>query len=336
MVDQLIAVDAGGTSTRALIFDTTGLGLGFGRADGANPVTVGQSGATAAIVEAVQAARASQPETQSRYIRATIAMAGSSLYSQSDDLRCELESFGLSGPLEFCSDLAATYWSGAIESQGYAVVAGTGAGAIAISGSQVRRVVDGMGWLLGDKGSGIWCGQRVIQAVAASIDGAGPPTLMTEKVLEIADVTIGSPYLREDLIKSIYAMPPLMIAQFAPVLFSTSDDVVARQIIADASSELLHTVSITLDAEFPGPIVLGGGIMIRMAKLHEQIASLQQDIWGAPPDVRLVQDGIVGAAVCALRSHYAESDLPDSGKNIDVIFNRLRRYCQTGSNQIKA
>ena len=53
----------------------------------------------------------------------------------------------------------------------------------------MSSVRDGLGWLLGDDGSGFWIGHRVARAVAAELDGRGPSTSLTGRVLDLlADV----------------------------------------------------------------------------------------------------------------------------------------------------
>ncbi len=45
---MLLAVDAGGTSTRALVLDESGRAYGYGRAGSGNPTSAGGAGAGAA------------------------------------------------------------------------------------------------------------------------------------------------------------------------------------------------------------------------------------------------------------------------------------------------
>lgn len=66
---------------------------------------------------------------------------------------------------------------------GILLLAGSGAACVRYSeGREVSRV-DGMGWLLGDVGSGIWLGRRALEAAAADLDGRGPATALTARVL---------------------------------------------------------------------------------------------------------------------------------------------------------
>ena len=89
----------------------------------------------------------------------------------------------LDAPLVHESDLLATYCSGTHRPDGYAVVAGTGAGAIRLERGRQVAVADGLGWLLGDEGSGFWIGHRVVRAALADLDGRGPATGLTPLVL---------------------------------------------------------------------------------------------------------------------------------------------------------
>ena len=70
---------------------------------------------------------------------------------------------GLSGPIVFAGDLLAMFSSVTLATEGYCVVAGTGAGAIRIRGGEIDRVVDLAGWQLGDLGSGYWLGHEAAE-----------------------------------------------------------------------------------------------------------------------------------------------------------------------------
>ena len=72
----LVAVDAGGSSTRAVVVDSTGHCLGLGTAGSGNPVSSGPEGVERALAGAVRQATASAGVLPSAVAGAAVAMAG--------------------------------------------------------------------------------------------------------------------------------------------------------------------------------------------------------------------------------------------------------------------
>ena len=108
----LVAVDAGGTSTRAVVVDPAGHCLGYAVAGSGNPTAVGPETAAASVAESVMGAlrRAEVPSTRIRLV--VLAMAGAGSTSAAPEIRHRLAGIGLDAPLVFESDLLATYFSG--------------------------------------------------------------------------------------------------------------------------------------------------------------------------------------------------------------------------------
>ncbi len=315
---MLLAVDAGGSSTRAAALDDAGRVHAFRRAGGGNPTAVGVDRAVAAILQvagevaAASAQAATRPGSApgapgpgSSPATALIAMAG----EQSDRFR-EQVSAGL-GALGWTRvilehDLLAIFHSGTWARDGYALIAGTGTVAAHVADGRLARVVGGRGWLLGDAGGGFWIGQRVARAVVSALDGQQPPTALTGLVLDALGVA-GDLDSREDrtatvrrVVSAVYARPPVDLASLAPLAFAVPDDPTARAILLDASSALADLVDAVRVPDLAGPLVVGGSVVVR-------------GMLGAPSPVRAalvplaedaipVPDGVVGAAVLALQS----------------------------------
>ncbi|MGH1563869.1 N-acetylglucosamine kinase [Mumia sp. DW29H23] len=325
----VLAVDAGGTSTRAVVLDETGRATGYGRAGGGNPLSSGIEVAAESLGTAVGDALASAEVDPSRIGSTTIAMAGAATHLPADDPRNRaiaeaLGRCGVDTGFALRSDLLAMFCAGTFALDGYALVAGTGAAAIRVRGGQTEHVVDGMGWLLGDAGSGFSIGHAVIRAVVADIDGRGAATPMTAAVLaslgldDVVDRSTGTeaprPPVLHRLVDDLYAMRPVRMARFAPFAFTFPDDPTARQIVDAATAALAATISAAVDPEVDGPLVLGGSVLLR----QEQVASTVAEAWRAQgrtgPTV-LVDEGTAGAAVLALR---------DGGVSVDSeVFARL-------------
>ena len=186
-----LGVDAGGTSTRAVLLTPDGACVGYGRAGGGNPVSWGPEAAARSVAAAVVAAALRSPaaglrrRTRARCMLigpAVLAMAGGSAAGGQDAWAGVLAEAGVSGSVVHESDLLATFCAGTPDADGYALVAGTGASAIRVAGHRVERVVDGLGWLVGDEGSGFWIGHQAVRAALAALDGRGPETTLAATV----------------------------------------------------------------------------------------------------------------------------------------------------------
>jgi N-acetylglucosamine kinase-like BadF-type ATPase len=297
---ELVAVDAGGTSTRAVVVRPPGQCVGYAVAGGGNPTAVGPEAAVASVAESVMAAlrRAEVPSTRIR--RVVVAMAGAGTTSVAAQIRRRLAGIGLDAPLVLESDLLATYFSGTHRPDGYAVIAGTGAGAIRVEEGRQAAVADGLGWLLGDEGSGFWIGQRAVRAALADLDGRGPATALTPLLL--ARLGVPAPADAGDrqpviaVVRALYAGPPVRLADYAGLVFEADGDGTAGRILDDAAAALARTLAAVRSPAVPGPVVLGGGILGRAPRIAARIAAAS----GAE-EVHTVADGAVGICVLALR-----------------------------------
>src|SRR5580765_4536310 len=239
---ELVAVDAGGTSTRAVVVYPPGQCLGYAVAGSGNPTAVGPETAAASVAESVMGAlrRADVPSARIRLV--ALAMAGAGTTSVAAEIRRRLAGIGLDAPLVFESDLLATYFSGTHRPDGYAVVAGTGAGAIRVEDGRQVAVADALGWLLGDEGSGFWIGQRVVRAALADLDGRGAPTALTQPLLARLGVPApGDAVDREPLkavVRALYAGPPVRLADYAGLAFEVKGDETAGRILDEAADAL--------------------------------------------------------------------------------------------------
>ena len=318
----LLAVDAGGTSTRALVLDTAGSVLGFGRAGGGNPTSRGVPGAVSAIVAAAtQAAGRAEIGLDASDSAATIAMAGQQTTDFAGELRNRLGRLGWSR-VALQHDLLGAFGSGTWELDGYALIAGTGSVAARVSGGDLVQVVGGRGWLLGDAGSGFWIGHQVARAVIAALDGQADATALTPLVIEGAGIALPGDSAQEritalrSLIAVLYAQQPVQLAALAPLPFAVPDDPIARQILVAASGALADLVAAVQVPGVTGPIVVGGSVVVQ--GLLAAAPALRRDLVPIGDDATLipVSDGVLGAAVLALR---------EAGVDVDsAFFDRLR------------
>lgn len=326
-----LALDAGGTSTRAVLLTADGQCLGYGTAGGGNPVSRGFEPALQALAAASRQAIGGRGGAISQ---ALVAMAGASLELPMELFHDSFVTHGLAESVVIESDLLAAFYSGTFHDTGHALIAGTGAVGARIAQGRLAAVADGMGWLLGDAGSGFWLGREVAQAVAAALDGRGPATALT--ALLLAELGIqesrtsrvqGRLRAQQQLISSVYGQNAIELSRFAPLVFAAPRDPVAQDIIDRAGAALAHTLLATGSqpgkAELPGtahvgsgPVIFGGSVLTKApsvaAAVTEHLAAANR--LAAPV---LVADGAVGAAVLVLK----RSGVEVTGE----IFSRIQR-----------
>jgi len=304
----LLGVDAGGTTTRSVLLDMHGHCHGYGRGVSGNPTAVGPAAAASAVVASVAAALESAGVRGPRVASVVLAMAGATTTSPVAELRHRLAELAVEAPIHLEGDLLATYFSGTSSTTGYALVAGTGAAAVRVEQGRVAATSDGLGWLLGDAGSAFWIGRRVVRAALADLDGRGPATLLTGLLLDRLGLDIdtrsgpdGSRAVLYRALEILYADRPVRLARYAPLAFAAAGDRAADRIMAEAVAELADTVTAIVSPGVRGPLVLGGGLLTHQPAVARQVVAALAAREVVPPQTHPVEDGVVGAAMLALR-----------------------------------
>lgn len=373
---MIVGIDAGGTSTRAVVLDSSGRCWGLGRAGGGNPVALGPAqaarGIRDAVEQAIRHARAAgfadvQPADalgfgaagtgisghgvgSSDALRpggtAVLAMAGASSFAAPGAMAAQVREVSGVATAEVTSDLVAMFAAGTPRDRGYVLVSGTGAAALRIERGEVAAAADGLGWLLGDAGSGFWIGHRAVRAALGALSGYGPDTAMAGLLQTELGVEMGrerTPRGRflavESAVETFYQMQPIELAKYASIaftaakvtdrtfgglpgtdtdpggaaLFAEGADPVAVDILRRASERLVGTLTAVRLPDVTGPVVLGGTVARRLPGLTAAVRASFGE--GANPQVRIVPDGTAGAAVLALRHAGVTVD--------DAVFERV-------------
>lgn len=299
-----LTVDAGGTSTRALVHDAAGNCSGYGVAGGGNPTASGVESVANTMRSAASDALAQAGAVPDDIEHALAAMAGSAIGLTG--VERGLQQLGVSAPLQLGSDPEAMFFTGTAQLGGAALVSGTGAAAIVIRGGSTVARSDGRGWLLGDDGSGYWIARRVVRAVTADLDGRGPRTSLTDALLPEAGVkgdrSADKDVLLDQLVTNLYAIPTPGIARFAPLAFAQAGtDATARSIVDEAGAALAETVAALDSPDRDAPLVVGGSVLFHQEGLRTRVTDLlRQRGWTGP--VIPVADGTLGAVSMNLRS----------------------------------
>ncbi|GID70799.1 N-acetylglucosamine kinase [Actinoplanes cyaneus] len=244
-MELVVGVDAGGTASTAVVATTGGTVVGRGRSGPGNPLTAGAGNAAAAVAAAVESALGEHSPALVR--AATLGIAGPATAAQ---FAPALAALGVTGPVTVVGDVVTAFAAGSPATSGAVLIAGTGAIAAAVHAGAVVRTADGLGWLLGDEGSGRWLG---LQAVRVAVRDWSAP--LAAQIAARAGVTSA-----DDLVYWAQALPWEQIGALAPLVCAAArgGDTHASAIVGQAVSHLVRTLD---DLGADGPVVLGGGLL---------------------------------------------------------------------------
>jgi N-acetylglucosamine kinase-like BadF-type ATPase len=303
--DCVVGVDAGGTSTRALVAGLDGVRLGTGRAGGANPNSHPPQRAAAQIAEALRAALDGIDHTSVR--AGVLGMAGSSKLT--DPAVATLftdawQSTGLRCPMRVVTDCEVAFAAGTSEPSGTALVAGTGSIAARIEDHRCSRTVGGFGWLLGDEGSGFWLGKQAVRGTLRTLEGGLPLGRLAGSVLA---QTLGASSARPEteaeyldtfmrLITAANAEPPIRLARFAPLVSDAAldGDTLATDIVERAARHLVDTAQAAREPGEGTPVVLIGSLLGAGSPVGTLVSRQLTERFAIP--VHLATEGAAGAA----------------------------------------
>jgi len=274
-----LGVDAGGTTTRALVATLSGERLGQARSEGANPNAHGVDRAADRLAEAVAAAldRAG-PGARDAVAAGVVGLAGvSALRDATVRARMDraLSEAGLgSGRGFFTGDDEVAFASGTPSPHGTVLIAGTGAIAARIDGRRRTRSADGMGWLLGDEGSAFWMGHQAAKETARQLARGGELGPLARAVAErvvpgLRPVDGEDPLLPQEhargFARTLSAAPAIMLAALAPLVSEAHvlGDPAAEVIVDAAAGHLAHSVHQVRNPGERLPVVLAGGVLSR-------------------------------------------------------------------------
>ena len=189
---ELLAVDGGGTKTRAVFVEADGTILGEGNAGASNYHVVGVEGAKKALVEAVLAAFKDAGIEASNAVnveKAVFALAGIDTANDEKEVEGVVQRVVKALSIEIGSLLVENDCLSALlgvtqNKAGILLIAGTGSIVFAHDGN--NRIVRSGGWghRVGDEGSGYWIGKQAICSVLKMQDGRGEETLLSKLILE--------------------------------------------------------------------------------------------------------------------------------------------------------
>jgi N-acetylglucosamine kinase-like BadF-type ATPase len=287
----VLGIDVGGTASRALVTTLDGTRVGFGRAGAANPVSV-------PVSEAACALRAASDEAlsgvdRSRIVSVVIGMAGASRLA--DPSIAAAFDLGLPVKPHFVGDVVVAFAAGTTSLDGTILISGTGAVAARIINGAQTEVADGLGWLLGDLGSGFWLGREAAALAARAGSPGGARRALAELVAQAVGHTDADAF-----VVAVQSGPPHELSRLAPLVAQAArdGDPDALALAGAAAAHLAHTAS---QVHRGGPIVLSGSVLHHFTAVREGVS---RRLAAQFPDVQitLAAPGEVGAARLAAQA----------------------------------
>jgi glucosamine kinase len=272
----VLGIDAGGTATRAVVARLDGEVLGRGRAGGGNPTTHGQAAACAQLAAALaEALRAVDPAA---VVAGVAGIAGDDGFAPGV-LEAVWKEAGLGCVPRRVGDALIAFVAGTPQPSGTLLLSGTGAIACRVKDRAVEDVSDGLGWLLGDEGSGFWLGREAARAVVRALahpDSTDPGLLGELVTAEL----LGPPRSFRDLNDQATALVaraqahPQSLTRLAPAVnrAAAAGDPAALEIVREGARLLVATASRVLRAQ--GPVVLAGSVLTSEGPLRSAVREL--------------------------------------------------------------
>ena len=293
-----IGVDGGGTTTRAVVIDENLQALGRGEAGPGNFYSAGQKAAVENICAAVDAALKSAGVNQSDVQSWGLGLAGAC--SESDQMvqREALLPHVGRAKIIVDEDSAAAQAGAFAGGAGAICIAGTGANCFGVNEAGERRGADGFGPLLGDRGSGYWCGEKALRAACASYDKSGSLTILQESIF--AQLGARDVY---QMIEIVYAsdFKKDRIAALFPLVLQAAkaQDAVAQEILRLAGEELAKTTLAVLRSLKIHRVAPVGGLLsndtpVRVSYENALRAAINEIEFSMP-----LHDAAIGAALLA-------------------------------------
>jgi len=296
----LVGVDAGGSHTAAVVADRRLNARG--RASGPpGAVFPGHAAAAADAIaftvrEALAAAGTDMPAAL-----LVVGAAGTGRATERDELVRALADYGLAERVEVTTDAAIALESVFHSGPGILLNAGSGSIAYARDADGVVWRVGGLGWQMGDEGSGYWIGRAALSASGKAADGRGPSTALSAALAG----AIGAASL-DDMVDWAGRADHKEVASLTRTVchHARHGDAVARALVEAAGRELAEHV-IALLHRFPGAhrvdVALAGGVLSPDSPVRDALLRILAEDAPAARHVDVVVDPTLGALTLAAR-----------------------------------
>jgi N-acetylglucosamine kinase-like BadF-type ATPase len=240
-MELFLGIDGGGTKTAALLMDASGGVLGRGEGGSGNIATNNDAILASSVRKAVAEAcfEASLEPGTCEFAAVCAGVAGYSVEERRPAFLAILRAQIRALAYNVQPDYAVAYWGASHGAPGIVVIAGTGAVAFGRNEAGETSTEDGLGYLLGDRGSGFNLGIRVLRHTLTRMQ-EGRSDILSEAVLAHTGAQN-----QNDILQWLYGQfSPARVASLAPIVgeLAESGDPIARMHIVEMARRLRHTV----------------------------------------------------------------------------------------------
>ncbi|MEZ4378829.1 MAG: BadF/BadG/BcrA/BcrD ATPase family protein [Gemmatimonadales bacterium] len=261
----VLSADVGGTSMRVVLYSH---GAERGRAEGrGEPMRASRGGALAAAL----AALARPLLSRAGAVRAdaiVIGAAGAGGAAERAELEQAVDRERLAWQVLVVTDAQLARAAAFEGAPGVLLIAGTGSIALGLAEDGKHYRAGGLGWRMGDDGSGYWIGVEALKAVGRMHDGLGPSTRLAELLAGQAGVAGIGALIRWSTVAAVDE-----VAGLAPVVAAAAEggDAVAGSIIEQAVGHLVELARAAGGEVLP--VALSGGLLAPGRPLREAVTA---------------------------------------------------------------
>lgn len=239
-MNYYLGVDSGGSKTAALITNSDGDELGMGLGGPGSLTIQDEAELRHALLQAVRAASKSAGlSTDLEFKSICIGIAGYSAEQKRLQYLQMLQETLRSINFRIEPDYLTAYWGASGGSPGIIVIAGTGAVSFGRNAKGETHREDGLGYLLGDRGSGFNLGLRVLSCALEEIKECRI-TPLSQNILDVMGAAS-----QNEVLQWLYGnFSTARVAAIAPIVgqLAESGDISARTHISEMAMRLRHAV----------------------------------------------------------------------------------------------
>lgn len=296
MATWLLAVDAGGSFTRATVWRHGSDEFHEGSAGPGNPWSVGAGAALEAIEQSIAHALGQAGLHPFELGAAVLGIAGNGRLGLPPGFREGAAAWGLPSHTLLTSDLEIATVAGLGDRPGVHAIAGTGSALMLQFPDGRREARAGWGWFLGDPGSAFDLGHRTLQWLVRVWDGFLPPDAFSAHLEETLELE-ALPALWQKVSEPAAARP-WIAAISKRVLDSAAEGSESALQLVEASAQAFFNLilpAVRETGDFPSPVVSFSGGMLRSSVFRNRFTnSLNQAGYGSE-NVKIIGSSISGA-----------------------------------------
>ena len=304
---KLLGLDGGGTKTRCLLAEVTSDSfriLGEGLAGASNPRAIGILAACTAIDQAIQKAFEDAKLPREKVAACAMGLAGAGERSTQQVIAEWVTDQNIASKSRVEPDYQLVLAAGSETGCGIGLIAGTGSLAFGVDTEGRFTRAGGLGYLLGDEGSGFAIGRDAVRFAAEERNHSAENLEFLQQIFGHFKAPSA-----QALISHIYkqADPKATLASAAPIVLTAAKEqnapaaVKILQTAGEALAAMVVDVANDLDwSDTLFPFAITGGILLN-ADLVKQSMLESLKAQGLQPEVTSVSDPTEGAVLMARR-----------------------------------